>query len=517
MITAVLKQTIDDEVLTCVESFSLESQPTPGLQELRHIAEIRQFELWLLILYENDSCVALFPGFIEQRQIYGIKHKVISCLGYTLFDYNRFYCKADYLEELIQQLKIFSKKDAIDAVLFDNIPYFSQSDKISSSHIETSEVLIFDACLSDNGFDYILKKKKLRKHYERIVRRYEYDCVTKIGDLSEVQLDELADFHKERWAFDHVQSAFYDPLRIQEYVAYPANKVVTRITINGELLAIHYGMVYGNTVLFHTPIINIKYLDDSPLQILLYEMAKMCNEKGFTTLDFGLGDESYKDRYCNSQRVLFHLHIPLSLKAKFAKCCLKTFSINKPKLHNLIGDLKVIKHRLRSIFTTIHYFEHKGEAQDITNDGLIFQIFTDYRDFVDGARKVGFEIIKVHYERFRAGDNFYLLSSGDNVLCSGWGSKNAAFYASEIDKCISNDNKIMLYDFVTPETERRKGYYVKLLGNIVISHKHENLAIFTEKNNQASSSAILKAGFTPSTPLFLHKKNESLNYQKSES
>ena len=82
--------------------------------------------------------------------------------------------------------------------------------------------------------------------------------------------------HGPRWTFDNFDSAFNNKKRLFFYDEDLENRLLTTISINDNILAMHYGMIIEDTLIWHTPVLNIQYLDFSPIEILLSETASYC-------------------------------------------------------------------------------------------------------------------------------------------------------------------------------------------------------------------------------------------------
>ena len=95
---------------------------------------------------------------------------------------------------------------------------------------------------------------------------------------------------------------FSNPTRIRQYEAAAGRVLLTRVVAGGELFAIHYGLVFGNTLLWHTPVINVAFLDYSPLEDVIGTVANSCDQRNIKTIDLGLGNESYKARFGNADQ-----------------------------------------------------------------------------------------------------------------------------------------------------------------------------------------------------------------------
>ena len=66
------------------------------------------------------------------------------------------------------------------------------------------------------------------------------------------------------------------------------------------------------------------------------------------------------------------------------------------------------------------------------------------------------------------------MSFEEKLLSSGWGFEGKNWYISEIDKKITLENEIVLFDFITTTDQRNKGNYSKLLSLINYKFKGKN-------------------------------------------
>ena len=62
-------------------------------------------------------------------------------------------------------------------------------------------------------------------------------------------------------------------------------------------------------------------------------------------------------------------------------------------------------------------------------------------------------------QRFEKKQYFIAMSFEEKLLSSGWGFEGKNWYISEIDKKITLENEIVLFDFITTTDQRNKGNY----------------------------------------------------------
>ncbi|HLA87481.1 MAG TPA: GNAT family N-acetyltransferase [Anaerolineales bacterium] len=471
----------------------------PPLDELMSIAKLRNVETFSYHACREEQTIGVAVFIQEKRSIRGLLLNTFSLLGHDYLDYNFFFCVNDHLDEFLKYISNDLKKYKFDAIVLENIAFF---DTRKSTQQQTVD--IFDASKepTGEGFNAILKKRRLKKQYNKGTRRFKYSCEHKTSSFSKEDVQALAHLHRERWNLDGVKSAFDDNERVDVYCAHQKNKVLTVMRDGNEIIAAHYGMILGESFLFHTPAINIKYLEFSPLQVLLFEIAAFCQKSNLSVLDFGLGDEEYKKRFSNACREVSYLLIPLSFKGAICRFILGKIDTGTLKTRSA-RYFKNIKTAVRKIINMrrriIYYAVDRASIPKASNidpgNTCNMLIIKEFFDLVPVFRINNIEMKRHHYNRIRAGCVLFCLMEGDSLLSYGWGTEENIFFVSEVSQNICNKGKMLLFDFVTPSALRRRGYYSLLLGKICAALSHKNLVIFAEQKNVASNRAIAKSGF----------------------
>src|SRR3990172_7397413 len=462
-------------------------------------AKLRNVETFSYHACREEQTIGVAVFIQEKRSIRGLLLNTFSLLGHDYLDYNFFFCVNDHLDEFLKYISNDLKKYKFDAIVLENIAFF---DTRKSTQQQTVD--IFDASKepTGEGFNAILKKRRLKKQYNKGTRRFKYSCEHKTSSFSKEDVQALAHLHRERWNLDGVKSAFDDNERVDVYFAHHKNKVLTVMRDGNEIIAAHYGMILGESFLFHTPAINIKYLEFSPLQVLLFEIAAFCQKSNLSVLDFVFFDEDYKKRFSNASREVSYLLIPLSFKG--AICRFISGKINTAPLKTrLAGYFKNIKAAVRKIINMrrrIVYYAVDRASMPIDPIGdrektCNLRIIRDFFDLVPVFRSNNIEIKRLHYNRIKAGCVLFCLMEQNSLLSYGWGTKQNIFFAPEVNRNICNEGKMMLFDFVTPSALRRRGYYALLLSKICTALSDENLVIFADQKSVASNKAISKTGF----------------------
>lgn len=70
------------------------------------------------------------------------------------------------------------------------------------------------------------------------------------------------------------------------------------LEFNGVPVALHYGFKYADTLIWYKPSFDIAHADYSPGIVLIKYLIEYAEREGFSTFDFTIGDEAFKDRFC---------------------------------------------------------------------------------------------------------------------------------------------------------------------------------------------------------------------------
>lgn len=466
----------------------------PSFAELAELAAVDGVALRVPSVWDDGRLVAAAVCYVPVRRHHGITVSVYALFGGMLHDYIYVYARdAASLSLLLQTMCQDAKGLGCDLVVLDSIV---TDVPVPSSLSAISEKKIFVARHDPNGWSALYKRRSVTRFIKDARKVGPYAVTVYDGNVPQEMVAEVAALHRFRWAFAGASSAFAsNPRRCEEYLCHAANKHYLRVTLGDELLCCHYGMRYGNTLLWHTPLINPKYMTLSPLRILLAETARHCEAVGVERLDFGLGDESYKDSYCADVRTTYAYGKALTLKGMAARMMgLATRCGAKTLVSRSKAILRAIRDFVSRCITRIALYVGEG-ASDGPSDASFF-VADDYRAFFDFMVAHGEQVKAWHWDRFRHDPTcrFLALATASQILSYGWSSQAESFHVGETGKTLSLNGYVMLYDFVTPERLRRRGYYTRLLKAILCQPGH--YLIFAKTSNIASRTAIQHAGFT---------------------
>ncbi|TDG37702.1 GNAT family N-acetyltransferase [Pedobacter changchengzhani] len=450
---------------------------------------------FILVAYSDITGLEFFSIFKKDYFTYaGKKIKSLVSFMYEYYDYNPFYSIYSTVE-LERAITKIGLEENIEMIAVLN----TYTELPNAIYNAKEEVAVYNSNI--NSFDEFLNKKSIKRKYNTLLKDFEIEVLhyDENNNWDLLIINEIEKMHKIRWAFDGIESSFEnDAYRKDFYKFNDGNRVVNIVKNSGnnEVVAIHYGFTNKTDFLWHTPIINVKYYDYSPLEVLLKIVIEYCKKHHIQNFDLGLGSENYKSRFTNYQKDLFSYFIPMNRSTKIH------FNIlfkNRNFLKNTLEKLKKLKHIVAvqlAKFKSIVFYISENQTQNHNNENdLEFIKVDNWMDYFDLLINSGINPTKEAYIRFKNQNLYYALLNENKILSSGWLSNSNSFYVLEINKKIEFDCDKILFDFNTPIKYRNKGYYKKLLKSIKISLPTSCLGIFADATNKTSNKGILGAGF----------------------
>lgn len=198
------------------------------------------------------------------------------------------------------------------------------------------------------------QRKKLRKKERALsgVEPISYWRVTTTDGAAQV-LDAFFAQKAERMAELGLADAFAVP-GMREFIAaaatpghgHPAIELYAA-SVGDTILATYAGLV-GNgrfCAIFNSMIRN-ELAHESPGQLLLCNLVRMCCERGLTTFDLGVGEARFKKLFCNEPEPLFDSFLPLTPAGHVAasacrlQCALKRRIKRSPAIWGAVQALR---------------------------------------------------------------------------------------------------------------------------------------------------------------------------------
>lgn len=373
-------------------------QPQPGeLVTQRHLAG----KAVAILEFDKDGrLLASLPVAFETRVIRGLSLKLLVGVGDDFFDYLPLsFQDGVTFSELQPALRAALRKMGVDALLMSHLlpPLPSGSAQWETTFSNRR----FIASVAQDGWAALTRKDSLRRHRNRARKTLKYHVEHLCGRLPDSVLAQIAALHRERWAFDDIRSQFEDPARPSYYAACNERMLTTLVYDGESLLAAHIGLRFGATLIWHTPVINLRYLTHSPLEVLLLETLEECARRGIGVIDFGLGDEGYKARFSNSLRPVVNLLYPVSLRGWGAHALIRISVLEGGRRRALQW-----RNRLGSFFPTAAGTWLDAPRSGMATGAVATEVITDFGRLVDVFRNAGWLIRREHYERIRQGQAF---------------------------------------------------------------------------------------------------------------
>lgn len=454
----------------------------PSFVELSDLARVDDIEQRVLVIRDGEHIAACALCYIEQRRHHGVTLSIYELFGYLLHDYSRIYAESEEALSMLINLAIRdAKSQNCDLIYWSNIPKeFAPGDK---RLIPKTEIKIFSALEKEDGWKSLYDRKSVKQSRRMAARAGEYRVEVIDGLVPNDIMRQMSQFHIERWQFSGSTSPFkLNPKRTEEYITHPENKHYLRIMVGNDVLASHYGMKYGKTLLLHTPIINPKYLKESPMRLLIAETAKYCEEKGLDAIDFGHGDEAYKDGYCTLPRHTYSFVRPISIKGQLAEWIGKSEKCGlKEKLFSLMNIAR------QDSKPACKRFMYQGKDDTIVNDSRL-SIIKTWWEFYDFCRDRKYPMDMECYKRFLHDKSamFFAIADETNVYAACWSTQ----------KTETNNlgEATFIYDFnVADNADIQRD--IKIL---ISACKNEFENIFAIAGNKTVCVSLLQAGFVQS-------------------
>lgn len=151
--------------------------------------------------------------------------------------------------------------------------------------------------------------------------------------------------------------------------------------------------------------------------------------------------------------------------------------------------------KLVSYFRTIEIYQTNNNFKSKISKKYKFKTYNKLSNIKSLEILNYFKEYKNKKKRFKNNCLFLTLSVNNKLVSSGWLFKGKSWIITEINKYLNVSNKIIIFDFITLEQYRNKGYYTKLLKLIRKKFNNKNILIYVLSSNLKSKRAIKKAGF----------------------
>jgi len=105
-----------------------------------------------------------------------------------------------------------------------------------------------------------------------------------------------------------------DFYRIEGKLGATTSTHLSVVTVDDDIVAIHWGMIHKDTFYFILPAFNDAYARCSPGHVLISHLIQWAMENDMATFDFTIGPETYKSDWCNFRYDLCEHIRPVTLR-----------------------------------------------------------------------------------------------------------------------------------------------------------------------------------------------------------
>ncbi len=163
--------------------------------------------------------------------------------------------------------------------------------------------------------------------------------------------------------------------------------------------------------------------------------------------------------------------------------------------------IKFLKYIFK-FFVSIDIYHSNKKKNYILPRYYKFYVIKSFSNIKSKKLKGYFYKFRKKKERFKKGQYFLALCYKKKLVSSGWMSLEKSWLITEIDRKVKLLNQRIIFDFITPEKERRKGYYTKLLKIVRNKFGSKEIFIYALSSNRFSKAAIISAGFKHNKRLY---------------
>jgi CelD/BcsL family acetyltransferase involved in cellulose biosynthesis len=384
-------------------------------------------------------------------------------------------------------------------------------------------------------------QNKLQKQEEFVFEADEHDSSIKEW------ADEFCDMHDWRWSLSTTPSMYARPAARNDLLsklrAWQEDGVLVRFAIRLKTgrAAMVVGLKCGDRLVYHHTAANPAYDKLHAGNVLIRMIALWMADRGYRTLDFGVGDEEYKFRFANTDEKLYRIYAaPSRLTGNFVRGLIDERIRASAKLQGSWDRVvnkglrgrwaaRVRSSRIRlGVIRNVYVRAPMRQRVGLLRDRLLTQRETFYHACGGGeidqgvrpltmpeicaiqSREVGlFDHTRKSFHQLRFdGAVAYGIVEHEQVLQISW---LKAAEPSDIPPQLATSGKKFwcISQCLTSRAARGRGLYPRVLKAILALLPSDDTAlIYTHTWNVPSQKGILKAGFAP-IAMSLRRRGES--------
>ena len=265
--------------------------------------------LFIIMIYEKNSCIGIFPLSFIEKIINMKKCKVLTYICHYSVDYNDIYIDKKYNKySILKKLLNFLQENSTNWDIIELNCLNSRNGTVYLIQDILSKIPTLNLTIQQNAItpyinlpDMDAKVKlgnirEIRRKERKLHKEFEVD----IKVSSEFTLEiwgKFTEFHKDSW-----KDSMFKYEQVENFHKILAEKMNKKnclefsyLTLNNECAAIHYGFKDNDKVYYYLPVYSKKLRKNLSIgSILLYNIITYYREKGIKEFDFLRGNESYK-------------------------------------------------------------------------------------------------------------------------------------------------------------------------------------------------------------------------------
>jgi CelD/BcsL family acetyltransferase involved in cellulose biosynthesis len=304
---------------------------------------------------------------------------------------------------------------------------------------------------------------------------------------------------------------------------------LSTLKLSGRTIAWNYGFRFGGSWFWYQPAFDTEMAQLSPGSYLLCEILRRASDDPLIhTVDLGLGDEGYKDRYAKAGRQTLHItacspgrkavevcryraaqfvrgspRLESALRGCLAKVTGIRANISRNGIAKTFKDVSVRFRRSIAGANEVMFFEWAGPEP--VPHGFALQPLS-LRLLANAAMAYEADSDTLNYllrgaQRLSSGrDEGFALTTPEGIpvhFC--WVSRFEGFTMSELHLQLREPaaQAVLLFDCWTPQSQRGQGYYGVSISNVAarLIDKGKRPWIFSGAMNVSSLRGIEKGGF----------------------
>lgn len=315
---------------------------------------------------------------------------------------------------------------------------------------------------------------------------------------------------------------------------------LSTLKLNGRSVAWNFGFRFAGSWFWYQPTFDIEIAHLSPGSYLLSEVLRgACEDPEIHTVDLGLGEEEYKQRYSNSERLTMHITAAAPYRKAVEVCRYRSAELVKrsPRLERNVrawaekaakiqrtvasnGMANAISFYTRRVGETLNgsrevsFFEYTSPRPS-ANTLVLQPISTRLlalatMEYEKDAKMVEYAIRSAERLASSNVSGYALMTEAGTPVHFCWVAPFEGFHLAELRQVLKEPapNAALLFDSRTASVQRGNGYYAACIAEIanVLLAQGKRPWIFSAVTNHRSMRGIEKSGFVPRFSLTRRKR-----------